>query len=118
LAGEGMMDLGRAVLRLGSPTEQVTLVHVATNSIHYQLITRDDGSTALAQLQCAQCTVSLTLDHLASCPDAPCVDFRHQLHTDIIDLFIGFDECDGWCRVNGRLDLSRLLLSMQLQSRR
>jgi hypothetical protein len=78
------------------------------------LITRDDGSTALEQLQCAQCTVSLTLDHLASCPvsDAPCVDFRHQLHTDIIDLFTGFGECGGWCRVNGRLDLSRLLLSL------
>jgi hypothetical protein len=28
-AGEGIMDLGRIVLRLGSPTEQVTLVHVA-----------------------------------------------------------------------------------------
>jgi hypothetical protein len=111
-AGEGIMDLGRVILRLGSPTEQVTLVHVATNSIHYQLITHDDGSKALEQLQCALCTVSLTLDHLASCPDAPCVDFRHQLHTDIIDLFIGFDECDGWCRVNGRLDLSRLLLSL------
>jgi hypothetical protein len=54
----------------------------------------------------------LTLDHLASCPDASCVDFRHQLHTDIIDLFISFDECGGWCRVNGRLDLSRLLLSL------
>jgi hypothetical protein len=32
-AGEGIMDLGRIILRLGSPTEQVTLVHVATNSI-------------------------------------------------------------------------------------
>ena len=36
LAGEGVMELGKAVLSRGPPQLQTFLVHLATNSIHYR----------------------------------------------------------------------------------
>jgi exonuclease III len=98
-AGPGIIELGRVVLKFGSPLQQITLVHVATNSIHFHWCQQDDGTSKLKQLQCATCAAeTMTLSHLLSdtCTDASTIQFRLQLGNhdgfDVINIH-HFHEC-------------------------
>ena len=113
-AGAGVMDLGRVALRCGSPDEQITFVHVSTNSIHYHLVSTDHRrrSSSVKELQCTRCKVTMTLDHVSACPDGPCMMLRRAMHSDILGLFDGFEECRRWQHAMDRSSLRQLLLSL------
>ena len=85
-----MLELGRVVLQHGSAAQQATLVHVATNSIHFHWQAPDGDSVAppvLQQLRCsAPCAEVLTLAHLSACLHATGVSYRQQLRSDIVRL--------------------------------
>ena len=109
------MDLGRVALRCGSPDEQITFVHVSTNSIHYHLDVSTDHRrrhSSVEELQCTRCNVTMTLDHLSACPDGPCMMLRRAMHSDILSLFDGFEECRRWQHAMCRVSLRQLLSSL------
>ena len=84
LACEGMIELGRSAMRSGSPIQQSTLVHVATNSIQFRWVRADpDGAPdSLQELECSPCQRALTLAHVAVCPhNRP---FRNTLRDALI----------------------------------
>ena len=68
-AGGAVLDLGRAIVQRGLARQQRTLIHVATNSIHFYFAPADGPGSAssLQQLQCDDCSAVLTLEHLALC---------------------------------------------------
>jgi exonuclease III len=78
------VDASRDVLRHGSPAQQITFLHVATNSVHYHLVAAAgaDGSH-LQQLSCEDCAMPLTLEHLSECMSEVCATFRRQLATNL-----------------------------------
>ena len=108
-SGEGVMDLGRVTLRHGTAAQQSTLVHAATNSIHFHWVTHPDASSTLEQHQCAGCLSDLTIRHLVTCPHPASASFRSCLHSEILAIIESVHECKAWCRANGRLDLPHLL---------
>ena len=58
LACEGIVELGRAALCAGSPDDQIALIHIATNSIHFTRAPEDPAApddTPLRQIQCEHC---------------------------------------------------------------
>ncbi|MDR3548387.1 MAG: hypothetical protein P4M11_09020, partial [Candidatus Pacebacteria bacterium] len=111
-AFKGTLDLGRSVLKYGDSDQQATLIHVATNTIHFALTTKADGSKELCKLICTPCDEPLSLDHLASCQEPLCANFHRQLHRKVLDLFAPYDSCEHWCRMQSRTDLYRLWLSL------
>ena len=114
LAGVAMIDLGQAVLRHGSSSQQLTLVHVATNSIEFfwPAAVAGNPKPSLQRLQCGQCGVVLTLDHLVDCPAPHCLQFRIQLASDIRRT-LSADACTrDWLVANSRLMLNDLLLTL------
>jgi ribonuclease HI len=114
LAGSAVLDLGQAVLRHGSSSQQLVLVHVATNSIEYFWPTAVAGiaKSTLQRLQCAPCGVVFTLDHLAECPEPHCFQFRSRLAGDIRRI-LSVDACTrDWLAANSRLTLGEFLLSL------
>ena len=99
-AGAAVLDLGRAVVSRGSAEQQHTLVHVATNSIHFHRapISDEPGcATVLLPLQCDDCDAELTLEHLAVCRSQLGVDYREQLRRDILSLFGEEVQTIDWC---------------------
>ena len=108
-AGAGMVELGSAALH--SSALQSTLLHVATNSMQYQWVDGADAADAatLQQLQCAACHTTMTLLHLAVCPDAPASAYRHQLRIDILGLIAEFDDADSWYYRHCRQQLPSLI---------
>ena len=115
-ACQGVLDLGQIVLRRGTNQQQVTLVHCATNSIHYfwQRFVDRAKKAELRQLQCTPCNTNLTIAHLAHCPDVPCVQYRLKLHTAILGLFSQYGECSAWQRSShpNRITFDQLLLRL------
>ena len=99
-AHQGMIELGRTALKHGNINHQTTLVHVATNSIHYHWVNHDDGTSTLAQVQCASCQQTMTLTHLISCTHSTNVDLRQQLQQDIIDTIDNSDHTSDWLQNN------------------
>jgi len=93
-AGDAVLDLGRAIVQRGSAQQQHTLVHVATNSIHYHFAA---APGPVQQLQCDDCRVTLTLEHLAVCQSQLGLDYREQLHLDILSLFAEEYQTAEWC---------------------
>ena len=113
-ACSGLVELGRITLQFGTPLHQSTLVHVATNSIHY--FWKEDAppgrSSSLQQLRCEPCDTIMSIDHLVSCPEAMASQYRDQLKTDIVDLL---SECAASKQNVGTFrghTLDRLLLSL------
>jgi len=97
-AHQGILNLGRTALKHGDMAEQTTLVHVATNSIHYHWVEQDDGTSALQQIQCSSCQQTMTLTHLISCTDSESVRVRQQLQNDIIDIIDNSNHTSDWLR--------------------
>ena len=105
--------LGRFVLKDGTSTHQMTLVHIATNSIHFHWVTEDDGTSSLHRLQCQLCHEDLTMRHLLFCPDHASQRVRDYFQAEIIDHFHQFDDCQPWIRsLVGHLQLPQLLAKL------
>jgi ribonuclease HI len=116
IACAGLLQLGRAVLRSGSPELQATFVHVATNSVHFYI--HNDGlpDSAVAQLPCEHppCGVGavLSLAHAVTCMSKPARHFRLKLR-DAIVAAVSSEPCTaGWLRANSGLRLRMLLLAL------
>jgi exonuclease III/ribonuclease HI len=115
LAGPPMVALGREVLRHGSPKQQVTFVHAATNSIQCRWAPPDDdphGKEAVRQLQCSHCAVNLSINHLAFCAGPDAVGFRDQLRRSILALLAEAPCARAWTRQHRGLSLEDLLLTL------
>lgn len=110
-ACQGMVDLGRMVMRLGSPDQQATLIHVATNSIHWflQPDPGDSSKQLLRQLHCDSCDTTLTLLHFFSCPLAKAVRHRTRLRRAILLLLGQSDDSKEWLRTHPALQLGELV---------
>ena len=63
---------------------------------------------------CAPCGQTMDIAHLANCPAPPSVAFRLQLHSDVLDLFSAFPECNAWRHnsTSARISLQQLLLNL------
>jgi hypothetical protein len=112
LACAGMVELGRITIRHGTPAHQSTLIHVATNSIHFHWVKDAPPSrkSSLQQTQCGSCNSTLSLDHLASCPAPLSSDFRRRLRDDMFRVLTQFNDAAGWLRQHAHLDLEQVLL--------
>ena len=114
LAGAGMLELGRQVLRHGSASLQATLVHVATNSIQYFWTKDPHGHGALQQLPCtAACDQLRTLEHITECMlDRSIIEFRKRLQQSVCSA-LSEDACTrGWLATHQHLALRALLLAL------
>ena len=109
LAGEAMVDLGRAVLKGGTAAHQRTFLHVATNSIHCFW----SAAGKLTQLHCRDCNEPFTLGHIIDCG---CFNtgilFRWELVIAIRDCFGAAACTDNWLRTTRGLVLRDLLASL------
>src|SRR6185437_15384822 len=87
------------IVQRGSTEQQRTLVHVATNSIHYHFAPAagPGSASSLQQLQCDDCHATLTLEHLAQCQSQLGLDYRAQLHRDILSLLGEEYQTAAWC---------------------
>ena len=112
LAGEAMTHLGRDALRHGSAQHQTTLVHVATNSIEFLWLEDAGGHSSLHRLRCDPCDRHLSLSHLADCQAPDGVAFRSKLRRSILRLLSSTGCTSSWLRVNSRLELGALLVSL------
>ena len=109
---DGSIELGRVVLKAGSRTQQNTLVHVVTNSIHFHWFPPDESDAKLEQVQCTDCRVALTLDHLATCFKPPCVEYRDELRHSLLDALGNCADTRNWLRANRGGDLHSLYLRL------
>jgi hypothetical protein len=109
-----MLQLGRAVLRSGSPSLQAAFVHVATNSIHLLWLKAAHGPDALQSLRCgdAACDQPLTLAHLAECNGASATGFRASLQHSIVRALSRERCASAWLRSNRALLLPACLLKL------
>jgi exonuclease III/ribonuclease HI len=110
-AGDGAVDCGAAVMRLGSRHHQSTLVHVVTNTIHRIWIDAPDGSSQLGSVECT-CHSPLTLSHLTGCRQPQCIRFRMDLRKDILAHIQAFPECAAWCAQYSQKSLRATLLCL------
>ena len=106
-AGRAATDTGRMVLRLGSGKQQITFVHLVTNSLHFRwaqpapFLQPPPAAAAAAvvkdtlhKLTCRRCSALdplqppciLTPAHLSSCSHAHGVRYRTQLCRDLLAL--------------------------------
>ena len=123
-----MVELGRITLRLGSPALQDTLLHVASNSLHFHLVNsavanaRGRLRQQLCRWRCTACMepgsappvrAELTPLHLLSCPQPTATRFRSKLHLAVVQLLSepNYPDTLAWLRDNGGAggDLSALL---------
>jgi ribonuclease HI len=113
-ACEGVIELGRSTLRNGTAAHQSALVHLATNSVHFYWSDTDRGVSHLLQLECADCQVPLSVDHLAVCPSAASTRTHASLCTVVLQHLSAFPNCDAWRRVHhvGQSSLSDVLSSL------
>ena len=98
------------MLKSGSKAQQVTLVHTATNSIHYHWWPTDDPDATLKQVQCRECKVALSLDHLAVCTKPLSIEYRRRLCESLLKIIADFDSADthAWLRANRIVNLDHL----------
>ena len=112
LAGPGMIDLGRVVMKHGSPAQQAALVHLATNSIQYHWLTDPAGVSTLHQVQCPSCAATsevMSILHVSSCPGAEAAQFRRSLRSGIIALLSDSPDTNDWLATNRRLELPAMM---------
>jgi ribonuclease HI len=111
LAGPEMLDLSRVVLAAGTPTQQATLINVATNSIQCAWTPAADNSQRVRPLDCPDCAdVACTLGHLAECSKSHASGFRSNLHSDIFAVLGSVPYTAAWRRQHGRDSLQQILL--------
>jgi hypothetical protein len=109
-ACEGAIELGRSTLRNGTAAHQSALVHLATNSMHFYWSDTDRRVSQLLQLECVDCRIALSIDHLAVCPSAASVLTRASLCTVVLQHLSAFPNCAAWLHVHhGRSSLSDVL---------
>ena len=109
LAGDSMVELGRAVLQGGTAKQQCTFVHVATNSIHCYWA----ADAALTQLHCKSCNKPRSLGHIIDCDNSSSgFTFRWELAIAIRHCF-GAEACTrDWLDKTRGLGLRVLLASL------
>jgi len=106
LAGDSMVDLGRAVLQGGTAKQQCTFLHVATNSIHCYWA----ADASLTQLHCKGCDKPRSLGHIIDCDSG--FTFRWELAIAIRNCF-GAEACTrGWLHKTRGLGLRALFASL------
>jgi hypothetical protein len=110
-ACDGMIELGRVIMSNGgghgaSPLHQSTLVHVATNSLHYYFPAA--RGSRLTELVCA-CGAICTISHLQACN----IDRHHaQLHRSIIT-YLSTTSCSPvWLIKNTGTTMSSMMSSL------
>ena len=85
---------------------------MATNSIEFLWLEDSGGRSFLHRLRCGPCDCHLSLSHLAHCPAPDGVAIRSKLRRAILRLLSSVGCISGWLRVNSRLELGALLLSL------
>jgi hypothetical protein len=111
LAGEAMIELGRAVLQHGTAKHQSTFLHVATNSIHCYWSAAD----SLTQLHCKGCGEPRSLGHLLDCFNSfSGLTLRWELTIAIRDCFAAAAcvRTRPWLRATHGFSLRDLLASL------
>ena len=111
-AGQSLLDLGRMVLRHGSPSQQSTFVHVLTNSIHWFWLNPARGEPSLCHLGCRQCGLPASVPHIAACSSSDCARFRHMLHAELIRVLSGYAACSSFIRRHRHLPVAPFLLKL------
>jgi hypothetical protein len=111
-AGDALLDTNRVVLAHGSPSQQATFMHIATNSIQccWQL-TPDGLSRNLRPLWCTTCDVPLTLTHLTQCADDGAV-FRSSQQIAVQTVLSSDARTLPWLNANRHLSLTELLVQL------
>jgi len=114
LAGADMLDLSRIVLAAGSPAQQATLIHVATNSIQCAWVeTADNPKPHVVALLCPNCVgLTCSLGHLAECAKGHATRFRTALRSDILAVLDSVPCTADWRRRHGGQDLQQILLRL------
>jgi hypothetical protein len=106
-----LFDSSREVLAHGSPSQQATFMHIATNSIQCCWQQSADGSSRqLKPLWCDSCDVALTLTHLTECADNTV--FRLSQRVAVLTLLSSYAWTQPWLDVRLHLSLSELLLEL------
>jgi exonuclease III len=112
IAGAGVLELSRAVLRSGSPALQAAFVHVATNSAHFLLHAARPSDAVAVSLPCphAPCdSAALCVAHMLECDWRPVRYFRGKLRREIASA-VSSDPCTAaWLGLHGGLPLRALL---------
>ena len=112
LASEGMLDLGQVVMSTGNSFQQVTLVHVCTNSIEYhwvESVAVTPVTSTLHQVCCVPCDSVMSLEHLSTCPQPLATQFRQSLHHDLLTLISHYSGTRNWIRRVESLTLTAML---------
>jgi exonuclease III/ribonuclease HI len=113
LAGKGMLALSRAVMTRGPPSLQLTLPHVATNSLEFYWPAVVGAVPATVQrLQCGACRTPLSLSHLTRYLGQQCVAFRVRLGAAIRKLLSDVACSRTWLQSKTHLGLEPLLLAL------
>ena len=115
IACAGVVELGRVVLRAGSPSLQATFVHVATNTAHLTIVAAGAADSAVVPWSCPHgpCDgASLTLAHLQDCAWRSVRRLRRKLRKAIIAA-LSSEPCTAvWLAANRRLMPRELLLKL------
>ena len=85
---------------------------MATNSIEFLWLEDPGGRSSLHRLRCGLCDCHPSLSHLADCSAPDGVAFRSKVRRAILLLLSSADCTSRWLRVNSRLELDALLLSL------
>ena len=93
----------------GSPLQQATFLHVATNSIQCCWQKLADDTSKVLPLPCNACGVALTLAHLAICKAPDGVNFRAAQKLTMINLIDCDPATSRWLCVHQHLPLTDLL---------
>jgi ribonuclease HI len=106
-----LLDSSRVVLAHGSPSQQASFMHIATNSIQCCWQQSADGSSRQVKpLWCASCDVALTLTHLTECADNAV--FRFNQRVVVLTLLSSYAWTQPWLDVRRHLSLTELLLEL------
>jgi hypothetical protein len=106
-----LLDSSREVLTHGSPSQQATFMHIATNSTQCCWQQSADGSSRQVKpLWCDSCDAALTLTHLTECADNTV--FRLSQRVAVLTLLSSYAWTQPWLDVRLHLSLSELLLEL------
>ena len=110
-ACSALLDCSRVVLAHGSPCQQATLMHIATNSIQCCWQQSADGaSRQVKPLWCASCDAALTLTHLTDCADNAV--FRLNQRVAVLIVLSSFGWTQAWVDPRRHLPLTELLVEL------
>jgi hypothetical protein len=111
-AGDALLDTSSVVLTHGSPSQQATFMHIATNCIQCCWQLAPDGlSRNLRPLWCTACDVALTLTHLTECADDGAV-FRSSQQIAVQTVLSSDARTHPWLAANRHFLLTELLVQL------